>query len=999
MTTGTDLRPAPVASGSGRRPARVGRSGALGPLAADLFNEIRGEVSFDAGSRALYAADASNYRQVPIAVVVPADVDDLARTVTVCARHGVPMVHRGGGTSLAGQGCNDAVVVDSSKHVDEIEFIDPQRRIARVQPGVVLDRLREAAGAHGLTFGPDPSTHDRCTLGGMIGNDSCGVHSVMAGRTIDNVEALEILTTDGVRMWVGPTSDEELEAIVAGDDRRASIYRRLRDLRDREADEIRARFPDIPRRVSGFPLDALLPEHAFQVARSLVGTESTCVTILRADVRLVPAPVARSVIVLGYEDVYAAADDVPWALDSGPIGLEGLDDRLVEDARRKGLHEDDLGMLPDGRGWLIAEFGGDSAEEANERAATLVSWTEGRSGGPRPTIARYPDPADQERIWTVREAGLGATAMVPGKPDTWPGWEDSAVAPEQLGPYLRAFRALLDEHGYDGDFYGHFGDGCLHVRIDFDLMSAAGIARYRAFAAEAADLVVRYGGSLSGEHGDGQARGELLPRMFGDRLVAAFGEFKSIWDPEGLMNPGKVVGPARLDEHLRLGSGYVPASPATTSFRWPEDEGRFGRAVLRCVGVGECRRDGGGVMCPSFQATHDERHSTRGRAHLLHEMLVGEVVTDGWRSDDVREAMDLCLACKGCKSDCPVNVDMATYKAEFMSHHYAGRLRPRAAYSMGLIHWWAGLASRAPRLANLAGSVPGLSSIAKLVAGVAPERTLPRFADRTFRRSMPDRVGTTAAPTDVRRVVLWPDTFTEHFMPEIGLAAVHVLDRLGFESEIPAGNVCCGRPLYDWGFLGQARRLLRRTFDELGPALEDGLPIIVLEPSCASVFRDEAVNLFPDDPRAQALQLQTVTFAEFLDQHRDLDLPRLDRAAIAQPHCHQRSLLGHEAEVRAWRRLGISAAEPEAGCCGMAGAFGFERGDKFAVSTTLGERALLPAVRAADPATVVMADGFSCREQILQGTGRRALHLAEVVALALDAPDGRIEDPATATEG
>ncbi|HEX8940642.1 MAG TPA: FAD-binding and (Fe-S)-binding domain-containing protein, partial [Candidatus Limnocylindrales bacterium] len=960
-------------------------------LADDLSRRIEGEVRFDAGSRALYATDGSNYRQVPIGVVRPRDRDDLEAVVAVCHEHDAPVTLRGGGTSLAGQACNVAVVVDCSRHLTRILELDPGARTARVEPGVVLDDLRAAAAPHGLTFAPDPATHDRCTLGGMLGNDSCGVHSLLSGRTSDNVESLEVLTYDGLRLRVGRTDEEAVARFVAEGGRRGELYGRLRDIRDRWGDEVRDRFPRIPRLVSGYALDRLLPERGFDVAAALVGTEGTCATVLSATVRLVPNPAGRALLLLGFPDVLAAADAVPAVLESGPIGLEGVSGPMFDALRAKRLHLPDLELFPDGAGWLLAEYGADddvAAEAGARRAAERLAAL--HPNGSRVLAGR----AEQTRAWRVRESALGATAQAPGQPPTWPGWEDSAVPPEHLGDYLRELVRLLDRFGYRHALYGHFGQGCVHLRIDFDFRSTPGTAAFRRFVTEAADLVVGFGGSLSGEHGDGQARAELLPRMFGPSLVEAFGAFKAAWDPAGRMNPGKVVEPRPLDADLRLAgpAGWPPAPP--TTFRFPDDEGSLTSATLRCVGVGACRREDGGVMCPSYQATREERHSTRGRAHLLYEMLRGEVLEDGWRSRAVKDALDLCLACKGCKGDCPVRVDVATYKAEFLSHFYAGRPRPRSGYAMGLIHWWARLAAHAPAAANAAGRAPVLGRLARLLAGVDERRTLPAFADRTFRDALADEADlATALSADAvassgraggRRVVLWPDTFTEHFRPAAGLATARVLGAAGFEVLVPGGDVCCGRPLYDYGFLGQARRLLRRSLDVLEPAIDAGLPMVVPEPSCASVFRDELVGLFPADDRARWLSRRTFTLGEFLADHApSFALGRLDRPVLYHGHCHQKALAGTDSDETILRRLGATVSAPEAGCCGMAGAFGFEAGEHCDVSLRIGERRLLPAARAADPETLVVADGFSCFEQLRQGSGRQPLHLAEVLAQAL----------------
>ncbi len=953
-------------------------------LARDLRRAVRGEVRFDAGSRALYATDASNYRQPPLGVVVPGDVDDVVAAVAVARRHGAPLLPRGGGTSLAGQCCNTAVVIDTSKHLARVLDVDPVRRRARVQPGTVLDDLRAAAGRAGLTFGPDPATHNRCTLGGMIGNNSCGVHSVMAEfygpgpSTADSVEELEVLTADGLRLRVGPTPEAELERLAGAGGRRGAIYAGLRRLRDRWAPLIRERFPPIPRRVSGYDLPRLLPEQGCHVARALCGSEGTCVTILEATVTLVESPRARALLVLGYPSVFEAADHVPEIREHRPIGLEGMDDVLVAGMKKKGLHPAEVRLLPEGAGWLLVEFGGDTRAEAEARARALAERLGRRA--PPPSAKLFTDPAEERVIWTVRESGLGATARVPGEPDTWEGWEDSAVPPARLGEYLRALRGLLDRYRYHGALYGHFGQGCVHTRISFDLRTAGGLRTFRAFLDEASDLVLGLGGSLSGEHGDGQARAELLPRMFGPELMDAFREFKALWDPERLMNPGKVVDAARVDEHLRLGPD-ARTRPVTTVFQFPgDDRGSFVRATERCVGVGECRRGRGGIMCPSYMVTGEEKHSTRGRAHLLWEMLQGKVITDGWRSAAVKEALDLCLACKGCKGECPVNVDVATYKAEFLAHYYAGRLRPRHAYAFGLIDRWARLAALAPGLVNLVTRTPGLAALARAAAGMAPERRIPAFAPRPFHRWFRDRG---PGPDGRPPVLLWPDTFNDYFHPETAQAAVEVLEEAGYRVEVPAARLCCGRPLYDFGMLDRARRLLLGVLDALRPALRAGAPVVGLEPSCVAVFRDELPNLLPLDEDARRLQRQSCTLGEFLVARAGhWRPPPLRGRALVQPHCHHAAVLRFDDDRTVLARLGLDAEVLDAGCCGMAGSFGFRR-DTYDVSIRAGERALLPAVRRAPLDTLIVADGFSCREQIAQATTRRAIHLAEVLRLAI----------------
>jgi len=953
-------------------------------LNAALRDHIRGEVRFDNGSRALYATDGSNYRQVPLGVVIPRDANDVIATTAIAREFGAPILCRGGGTSLAGQCCNVAVVLDFSKYMAGILDIDPAQRVARVQPGLILDHLRNAAEKFHLTFGPDPATHDRCTLGGMIGNNSCGVHSVMAGKTDDNIESLDILTYDGLRMKVGQTSEPELERIIRDGGRPGEIYAGLKAIRDNYADLIRQRFPNIPRRVSGYNLNYLLPENGFHVARALVGSEGTCATVLEATCRLVESPPERVLLVIAYPDIYQCADHVPEIMEHKPIGLEGIDNFLVEYTRRKGINSEGLALLPEGGGWLMAEFGAQTAADAEHQARRLMEALARNVQPPRMSL--FTDKQKLRRVWEVRESSLGAISHVPGEPLTWEGWEDSAVAPANLGRYLRDLRKLMDGYGYRGVLYGHFGHACVHTRISFDMESREGLASFRKFVEDAADLVVGYGGSLSGEHGDGQARAELLPRMYGPELMQAFREFKSLWDPEWKMNPGKVIEPYKLDENLRLGADYHPWEPET-HFQFPADHGSLARATLRCVGVGKCRRYEGGVMCPSFRVTGEEEHSTRGRAHLLWEMTKGEVIRDGWCDQNVKDSLDLCLACKGCKSDCPVGVDVATYKAEFLSHYYQGRRRPLNAHAFGNIDLWARLASNAPGLANLTTQLPFLRDIAKLLAGIPHERSIPAFAPQTFRSWFRRR-----APRNPNGppVLLWPDTFNNYFLPDTAKAAVDVLESAGFDVRLPRAGLCCGRPLYDFGMLDRAKSLLLEILDVLQPEIEYEVPIVVLEPSCASVFRDELINLFPSDERAQKLSRQVFLLSEFLENH-SVPLPKLARKALIHGHCHHKSVMKMTAEEAVLSRMGIDYRSPAPGCCGMAGAFGFER-DKYDVSLAVGELDLLPAVRAAAPDHLIIADGFSCREQIAQCTDRHALHLAEVIQMALREAPGWVAE-------
>ncbi|MGE5564434.1 MAG: FAD-binding and (Fe-S)-binding domain-containing protein [Bacillota bacterium] len=934
-------------------------------LQADFEKRLGAAADFSAEGKALYATDASNYRQVPLGVVYPRSREEAVEAVAICRAHDAPIVARGGGTSLAGQGCNVAVCIDFSRHLHRVLEIDPLNRTARVEPGCILDRLRDGAAAHGLTFGPDPATHDHNTLGGMIGNDSCGVHSVKWGRTVDNVERLVALTYDGLQLELGPTPRLDRATDEIG--RRGDIYRALVALRDRYGALIEERFPKIPRLVSGFEnLDALLPGTDFNVARAVTGTEGTCVILLEAEVRLVPRPKCKALGLLSFDDVYAAANAVPALLEQDLDAIEGFDGRMY-DAIVRSSAVSGVDAFPPGRGFLIVEAGGDTLEEAEANVRRKVQ--KARTGG---RTAFVSDPRRQQRIWEAREAALGVTAFVPNGPAHWPGWEDSAVPPDRLGDYLRELDRLIAGHGYTAALYGHFGDGVTHGRIDFDFHTEQGLANYRQFMREAAQLVHRFGGSLSGEHGDGQARAELLRIMYGDELVQAFREFKAIWDPANRLNPGKAIDPLPIDSNLRLGLGYEPR-PLETWFAYPDDRGSFARATTRCVGVGKCRRRhvGEQVMCPSYLVTGEEKHCTRGRAHLLHEMTRGEVIADGWNSAAVEDALSLCLACKGCKADCPVGVDVASWKAEFRAHHYAHRRRPRSAYATAFIDRWSRLASSAPALANAVARSP----LAKSLAGIHREARVPRFASQTFRSWFRER--TRGMGGD--RVLLWPDTFNDNFRPQTLIAATQLLARAGFDVAIPSRQLCCGRPLYDWGFLREARHRLRRILEALRDEIDAGTPVLVVEPACASVFKDELLNLFPDNADARRLSKQARYIADFIAAEIDR-FPGFvgGGPALLQPHCHHHAVIGFAGEQALLDRLGLEVERPAQGCCGMAGAFGMAK-ETFETGRAIGERLLLPRVRELPGETAIVADGFSCREQIELNSGRRALHIVELM--------------------
>jgi FAD/FMN-containing dehydrogenase/Fe-S oxidoreductase len=961
-------------------------------LTGELRGQLRGSVGVDARTRALYAADGSNYRAVPDLVVVPADQEDLAAAVALTAAAGAPVTLRGGGTSMAGNAIG-GVVIDASRHVNKILAVDRESRTAVVEPGVVLTDLLAAAKPHGLAFGADPSSGSRATLGGMIANNACGAHSVAWGTTADNLRDLDLILADGTRLSVdtpatvgdaGSSAEHGMRdaearrlAYAARPGREGELHRALQEFVDRHELLISRRFGQFSRQISGYALHRLLPEHGYDVARLLCGSEGGLAATLQATVSLTPLPSAKVLCVLGFADSITSADCVPVVLRHAPLTMESINIDLVERLPTEVRDAAVQAGLPAGRAWLLVEMGGANATDAALAADKMLE--ELRDSGSPATASLVTDPKAQGVLWRCRTDAAGLATRRADGAEAWGGWEDAAVPPERLGAYLRGLDELLARHGLSGASYGHFGEGCMHMRIDFDLLSRRGLATYREFVEQATDLVVELGGSVSGEHGDGRARSELLARMYGADGVRLFAELKDIWDPARVMNPGMIVDPPRLDEHIRH-DGPAKDRELLTVFAYGNDNHNFAQAQRRCVGIGKCRQSSGGVMCPSYQVTREELHSTRGRAHLLWEMLEGNLVTDGWRSTEVRDALDLCLSCKGCLSDCPVNVDMATYKAEFTHHHYAHRpwARPMSHWSMGWLPLWSRLAARAPGLANRFARL----SLVKRLGGIAAERAVPEFARQTFAAWF---VARGKQPGGERgKVVLWPDTFTNHLSPETGQAAVEVLEAAGYEVVLPDKQVCCGLTWISTGQLGVAKRVIERSLAILAPHLAAGTPIVGLEPSCTAALRQDAPDLLEGNNLAAAAASSTYTLAEFLAKS-DWEPPQVGGEALVQTHCHQHAVLGFDADKALMAAAGINAVIPDSGCCGLAGNFGFER-DHYDVSKAVGERVLLPAVRQASAETAIIADGFSCRTQIAQGTPRRAVHLAQLLAAALPMP-------------
>ncbi len=940
---------------------------AAGPaeLAAALRAAGLAAVDDSSRRRAEYSTDASNYRVLPRVVAFPRHADEAAAALRVATQFGVPLTCRGGGTSTAGNSVGSGIVLDFSRHLNRVLSVDPQARTAVAEPGATLDAITAAAAGHGLRFGPDPSTHARATIGGSLGNNACGSRALRYGRAADNAVSLDLLAGSGERLTARRSGREGLAAAgPAAAALDALVAARLA--------LIRTEFGRFPRQVSGYSLEHLLPENGADLARFLVGTEGTLGIITGATVSLVPSPKAVALAVLGYPSMPSAADIVPGLMPHHPVAVEGIDARLVEVFRaRRGAAA--VPALPRGEAWLFVETAAETEAEARAAAARLIEDADC-------VDAQVVTGAAAAALWRIREDGAGLGGRTPGGTPAWPGWEDAAVPPENLGAYLRDFDALLADRGLDGLIFGHFADGCVHVRIDFPFATEPG--RYREFVVAAAQLVGRYRGSMSGEHGDGRARGELLRYMYSPEALAAFAGVKAIFDPANVLNPGVLVDPYPLDADLRV----PQARPirAGLGFAYSADGGDLSTAVHRCTGVGKCRADNtasGGVMCPSYLATRDEKDSTRGRARVLQELANGTLV-QGFGAPEVAEALDLCLSCKGCSSDCPAGVDMATYKAEVLYQRYRRRLRPASHYALGWLPRWAALASRTPRLANAVLGLPALAGPAKRLAGVDGRRELPRFAAQTFRDWFARRPAGGRAAHGAAPVLLWVDTFTDHFTPEVGQAAVRVLESAGYAVTITSEPVCCGLTWISTGQLDGARRQLRRSLDALDGAVGDGTPIVGLEPSCTAVLRGELAELLPRDARARQVRDTTRTLAELLTDTPGWEPPDLAGVrAVAQPHCHQHAVMGWHADSALLARGGAEV-DAVGGCCGLAGNFGVERGH-YEVSQAVAETALLPAVRRAGDDAVVLADGFSCRTQLDQLGHVRGLHLAQLLSRRL----------------
>lgn len=950
-----------------------------------LQGSLSGDLDFSSVGVAMYTSDASNYRQVPLGIVYPAHAQDIKTTAALCHANGYPLLMRGGGTSQNGQCVNNAIIIDCSRFMNRVLEINVDQQWALVEPGIVCDTLKAAAEKHHLTFGPDPATHSRCTLGGMIGNNSCGPHSMLAGKTVENVLEIEILTSDGHSFWVGPTSNDQMQEILSQGGRKAEIYTQLNELVTEYADEIRNKFPNIKRRVSGYNLDQLLPENNFNLARALVGTEGTCVSILQARVRLIENPAHVRLVVLGFDDIFLAGDAVKSIMPFAPIAMEGLDWNIVGGLNDRNLQQAEVALLPEGRAWLLVELAAATEAGVNTLVSDFIQAME--NDALVNSVLKVDNNEDVTALWTIREQGASATALAlnPEDPDPIVGWEDTAVDPMQLGNYLRELYALVDRYEYQTSLYGHFGDGCIHARMTFDTRTKAGVAKWRRFSHDIASLVVKYGGSLSGEHGDGQAKAEFLPLMYGDKLIKAFEQFKSIWDPSGQMNPRKVVNPYRMDENLRYGPEYQTPTVVSKLHSLDSANG-FGRDMERCIGMGKCRASSG-AMCPSYQATGEERYSTRGRAHLLHELIRGELIQDQWSNKDIADSLEHCLSCKACQSACPTKVDIAAYKADFMHKHYSNNLsRPLHHWIFGRIGSWLPYAARVRPLSNAMLRGP-LGKLSKALLKIEPSKNLPVIASMNFAKWAQQQAHWQDdhfywhGQRDLPAVVLWADTVNAHYTPHLLISAINALNRCGFRVAIAKSHFCCGRPLFEYGMLDKAQQLSDNIVKLFYPSLPKQAQVIVLEPSCLSVFKDEMIKLQANSQAAQDLARRCMSLAQFLQQHGITASNRFKKA-IVHFHCHDKSLQTHKADAQWIKACFEQVEEPEPGCCGMAGSFGLQT-KTSSIGQVLVQKNLQPSITKSEPGTFVIANGFSCRSQIVGISTERVYHPVEIIEKSL----------------
>ena len=951
-------------------------------LVEDLRREVSGEVRFDKMTRLLYSTDASIYQIEPVGVVIPKTTEDVIAVIEAANQYGVPVLPRGGGTSLAGQTVGHAIVIDFSKYMRNIIEVNAEEGWVRTQPGIILDELNHHLGPHDMFFAPDPSTSDRGNVGGALGNNSCGAHSIIWGKTSDNVVELDVVLSNGNPARFGAVNGEHLEARMRGDGFEDELYRKLFEIGEANREEVLARYPKIQRRVSGYNLDEFVSGNEFNMARFVVGSEGTLMTITEAKLRIVPRPKFKALAVLHFSDLIESMEATVVTLEMGPAAVEHIGSMIIRQARTNLDYSRIMDFIEgDPDSILIVEFAGESEAEVEAKLDRLEERMRGSGLGY--AIRRLVKPEDQAKVWAVRKAGLGLMMNVPGDAKPLPFVEDTAVAPEKLPEFVRRFDEIVREHGTEAGYYGHASVGCLHIRPLINLKNEEGVDRMASISEQISDLALEFGGSMSGEHGDGLARSVWNEKMFGSQIYNAFREVKKAFDPKGIMNPGKIVDSPPMTENLRISPDYRPRQ-TKTAFAY-QSEGSFASAIEMCNGQGACRKVLGGTMCPSYMVTRDEEHSTRGRANALRAAMSGALPENSLTSKRLYEVLDLCLECKGCKAECPSNVDMAKLKYEFLGKYHkvnGNSLRNQAFGNIGMLSRWGSFF--AP-LSNWPLKFGLFRDMLHKHVGIDRRRALPTFASQSFAQWFRAR-GDLPVAGARGKVLLFPDTFTNYNHPEIGKAATRVLEHLGFEVMIPRVK-CCGRPMLSKGMIDKAKGNARFNVDSVYPHVAQGAKLVGLEPSCILSFRDDYVDLLGGDARATTISENTMLIEEFVlyaqEQGAALDFKNPPADVLLHGHCHQKALVGTQPAMKLLKSIpGCNARETEAGCCGMAGSFGFET-EHYDISLKIGEQSLFPAIRSQSDDSLIIAEGVSCRQQIQGGTGKGAKHLVEVLADAL----------------
>ena len=951
-------------------------------LVEELTSHVQGEVRFDKMSRALWSTDASIYQIEPVGVVLPKSNDDVIAVLETAHKYGVSVLPRGGGTSLAGQTVGESIILDFSRYMRDVVEINADEGWVRTQPGIILDELNQILAPHNVLFAPDPSTSSRGNVGGALGNNSCGAHSIMWGKTVDNVHELDVILSNGDTATFGQLTGDSLEAKMRGSAFEGDIYRSLFEIGEANRDEVLSRYPKIQRRVSGYNLDEFVGGNNFNMARFVVGSEGTLVTITEAKLRVVPTPKYKGLAVLHCLELIESMEATVAALDLDPSAIELIGSMIIRQAQSNLAYSRITDFIEGQPEALLAiELVADSENELEHKFNLLKAKMTG--GGWGYSLVWMTDSSDQEKVWDVRKAGLGLMMNVPGDAKPLPFVEDTAVSPNVLPEFVRRFDSIVRKHGTEAGYYGHASVGCLHIRPLINLKNQEGIDRMVAISDEISDLVLEFGGSMSGEHGDGLVRSGYNEKMFGSQIYQAFRDVKTTFDPKRIMNPGKIVDSPPMTENLRYGTTYRTLSPET-GFKFSE-EGNFATAIEMCNGQGACRKVHGGTMCPSYMATRDEEHSTRGRANALRAAMSGAIPTDMLTSDRLYQVMDLCLECKACKAECPSNVDMAKLKYEFLNIYHSENGYKLNNRFFGNVDLLSKIGSFFAPISNWIMNTSLSKQVLEKTIGIDKRRHLPNFAPQTFQQWFRSRDGKTIPKTPKGLVVLFPDTTTNYNHPELGIATVNIIEKLGYKVILPDSR-CCGRPMLSNGMMSHAKSNVDFNISSIYPYIEMGAKLVGIEPSCVLGFISDFTDLASEPEKAKEISKNTMLIEDFFlyaikkeEQFQFSNPPQGQKVAF-HGHCHQKALVGTTSAMEVLKTIpGVESMEIKSGCCGMAGSFGFYK-DHFDISMQIGEDTLFPAIRKENEDVIIVSEGVSCRQQIQQGTKRETKHLVELLS-------------------